>query len=58
MAWQFIYREGGTLIHADELHLMARGNRYVVSLWSPEASWERMRDVLEPIRDSFDLFDG
>jgi cellulose synthase/poly-beta-1,6-N-acetylglucosamine synthase-like glycosyltransferase len=58
MIWSFVYRDGGTRIRTEELHLLAEGSRFVVSVWSPEVSWERMRTVLEPIRDSFELFQG
>jgi 1,2-diacylglycerol 3-beta-glucosyltransferase len=58
MIWEFVYREGGTLLRAQELHLLADGKRFVVSFWSPESSWGRMKTVLEPIRDSFEVFCG
>jgi 1,2-diacylglycerol 3-beta-glucosyltransferase len=56
--WEFVYRSEGMLVHAQELHIVAGGIRYVLNTRSPQATWVKRSGLLEQIRESFEVADG
>jgi hypothetical protein len=56
--WEFVYRSEGMLVHAQELHVVAGGIRYVLNTRSPQATWVKRSGLLEQIRESFEVADG
>jgi hypothetical protein len=53
--WEFVYRSEGMLVHAQELHVVAGGIRYVVNTRSPQATWDKRSGMLKRIRESFQV---
>jgi hypothetical protein len=52
--WEFSYVDGGTQMHAADLHLLIDDIDYVISYQAPEKAWGSARPILERIRNSFE----
>jgi len=53
--WEFLYCSEGVPVHARELHVVAGDIRYVVSVRSPQDSWNKRSAVLQRVQESFEV---